>query len=688
MTLLSVILIIGFQLSISEVQQNEKELLEQGFKLEKENKFEETLKLWGSATAELEVPSLKIATEFLRISTENNLAGYYRTASALYTWSLSKADEISLTFNKPAINEELDRLEVLVGGDQKSKWKELLKKNDPEIIKQMRMFWEQLDLTPAKLINERLIEHWKRIAYAKQNFGSDDDPPFFTDKRGVTYIKFGEPDSVHKGQLDLSPGDINRTMTDFFINSTRVARDGIISDDLRAFMRSIENAVMDYHFSSDKNYEIWVYDKPREEMEFNLIKIFGSKGGSFRELTSIDEMIPSSAFTMSNRHAYVSLGGVTNFDLTPGLIMQWQYYSQLTKVDNYFSDHFRRVNSELFMTNNENTSSLKYKGALLKQQNRHIAVQFRNSAPAEISTEEKALYEIPIKIYQYRFLDANEKPVFITFLESEPTEALINDLAINQDAMFSSLDSDGNSNVFGFYNYLHGLQLRDSDWNLLSQNRQNAPLVLDHVENTPSSSIFIIPHLENNVTQVFYAELENTHPDTKPKQESLFPNTLRGIGKIDLEQPQPLELTGGELMLSDLILGFQKSDETSENALFDFVVSNNRQIPNNENLVVHFEVYGLQTDNDDIARFELNYEIEPRNRGLLGWAKGKSDEFNITLSFEEIGSRFSESLEIEAAKLDPGEYNLNWVVRDLNGKGVFEREINFEVVNNEATASN
>ncbi len=687
MTLLALLLLVTIQFSLSDTRSNEKQFLDEGLKLEKQDRFEEALKLWSSATAELEIPSLKIATEFLRVATENKLTGYYRTASALHSWSLSKADSTALEFNKSAINEELDRLEILVGGDQKSKWKELLKENDPAIINHIRMFWEQLDLTPAKLSNERLIEHWQRMAYAKQNFGNESEPPFFTDKRGITYIKFGEPDSIHNGQLNLSPGEVNRAMTDFFTNSTRVARDGI-SNELRAFMRSIENAVMDYHYMSDKSYEIWIYDKPREAMEFNLIKIFGSKGGKFQELTSIDEMIPSSAFSMSNRHAYVSLAGVTDFDLTPGLIMQWLYYSKLTRVDNYFSDHFRRVNSELFMTNNENTSSLKYKGALLKQQNHHIAVQFRNSAPAEISTEEKALYEIPINIYQYRFINDNDKPVFITFFESKPTDALINDLAINQDMMFSSVDPGENSNVFGFYKYFHGLQLRDTDWNLIAQNRQNAPLVLDHVENTPSSSIFIIPYLEQEVTQVFYTELENTHPDTKPKEESLFPKALRGTGKVNLEQPDPLQFSAGELMVSDLLLGYQKSDELRENSLFNFVVSNNRHIPSNENLVVHFEVYGLQTDNDDIARFELNYEIEPRNRGLLGWTKGKSDEFNITLSFEEFGSRFKESLEIEAARLEPGEYKLKWVVKDLNGNSQFEREINFEVLDSSATASN
>jgi len=129
----------------------------------------------------------------------------------------------------------------------------------------------------------------------------------------------------------------------------------------------------------------------------------------------------------------------------------------------------------------------------------------------------------------------------------------------------------------------------------------------------------------------------------------------------------------------DLILGYQKAERPPEDALFNFVVSNRRQIPEGENLVVHFEAYRLATDEAGIARFEVDYEIRPRG-GLFGWTKSKLDEFDITLGFETGSDRFAESLEIEAAALEAGRYELTWSVRDLQNGRSHEQQVLFEVV--------
>ena len=52
-------------------------------------------------------------------------------------------------------------------------------------------FWNALDSNPATIENERLVEHYKRVMYARLHF-SDEQFPY--DRRGEVYVRYGEPD--------------------------------------------------------------------------------------------------------------------------------------------------------------------------------------------------------------------------------------------------------------------------------------------------------------------------------------------------------------------------------------------------------------------------------------------------------------------------------------------------------------
>ena len=53
------------------------------------------------------------------------------------------------------------------------------------------LFWRKIDPTPTTPVNERRLEHYRRVNYAIQNF-SEGRIPF--DARGDVYIRFGHPD--------------------------------------------------------------------------------------------------------------------------------------------------------------------------------------------------------------------------------------------------------------------------------------------------------------------------------------------------------------------------------------------------------------------------------------------------------------------------------------------------------------
>ncbi len=668
MSVLSVILVLLMVLQEVPQDRYAENYLQEGLALEQQNKPEEALRLWEQAVGELAVPSVAIATGYLRLSTEHELSDYYRAASFHYLWGMSGTDKTAVKDNKSALEEELARMEPLLDRSTFDRWQTFLKENNPALFEEIVRFWERIDPTPATKYNERLVEHWQRIAYARKYFTRNNNPPYGTDDRGFYYVKYGEADQVDSGRIHITDDKIRSVISQLIPN--------IPHEDKRTdYVMIMSNRISNLFVNPE--YELWIYGSPDENMSENLILIFGSKSGSFGRLQALDDFMPNPAFSLS-----VYKGSDTGAPIVPpGMVLQYIYYEHFATKDPYFAQQFLNFLSSVGGGKGDRPPEA-YLAWQHKQKHILDNRQILSTAPDEFSTEEKKLPDIPLDVYQYRLLDENDQPVFVTFLESRPLRAFLGDFAANQDAMLTTPGDTGQvpaEDLTAGYKLTHGLQLRNERWELIGRNRQSALLVFEPNKNHPSSSIFVVPQGEGDITQVFYAELKNLHPDSKLRVESLFPDSLRGLGKLQIEQPEPLSVSPGEMTVGDLIIGYQRKEQPGGNSLFDFVAANDRRIPEGENLVVHFEVYHLQTGPGGLSRFEVGYEIRPRS-GLFGWTRKKRDEFSITLNFEQTGDRFAESLEIEATDLEAGNYELTWIIRDmLSGKSL-EQQVPFEVM--------
>lgn len=54
-------------------------------------------------------------------------------------------------------------------------------------------YWALRDPDPATVVNERLVEHYRRLTYARQHFSQAQHP---WDRRGAIYIRYGDPDDL------------------------------------------------------------------------------------------------------------------------------------------------------------------------------------------------------------------------------------------------------------------------------------------------------------------------------------------------------------------------------------------------------------------------------------------------------------------------------------------------------------
>lgn len=72
------------------------------------------------------------------------------------------------------------------------------KGNDREREEKFREFWDQRDPTPNTVFNELMAEYYRRIDYAFNEFGSQENPLGHESDQGEIYIKFGPPENKER----------------------------------------------------------------------------------------------------------------------------------------------------------------------------------------------------------------------------------------------------------------------------------------------------------------------------------------------------------------------------------------------------------------------------------------------------------------------------------------------------------
>jgi GWxTD domain-containing protein len=89
---------------------------------------------------------------------------------------------------------------------------------DEERVMFILQFWLRRDPTPNTDENQMRDEHYRRIAYANENFTTNDVPGWRTD-RGMIYIKYGPPDEreqhLNGGTYQRPPEEGGGTTTTF-----------------------------------------------------------------------------------------------------------------------------------------------------------------------------------------------------------------------------------------------------------------------------------------------------------------------------------------------------------------------------------------------------------------------------------------------------------------------------------------
>ncbi|HMB96922.1 MAG TPA: GWxTD domain-containing protein, partial [Balneolaceae bacterium] len=164
------------------------EIYEQGMEAKERGEFEQSFLIWEKAGKQ---PGYAIGREYLKLAAELAHKEKYETATRMYYRGVSEA--LSHPADRRAFSEDLLHLELLMKPDEFEKKFELVKSDDAELQKAVRLFWENADPLPAEPVNPRLVEHYGRISEALSKF-PDESSPLGFDDRGKVWVRFGEPD--------------------------------------------------------------------------------------------------------------------------------------------------------------------------------------------------------------------------------------------------------------------------------------------------------------------------------------------------------------------------------------------------------------------------------------------------------------------------------------------------------------
>lgn len=637
----------------------EQYLLEEGLRLEEQRNYLQALETWESALTRLERPSPAIAFEYLRVATEQGISDKFKTASSLYYWALSSPsilEEDVSTWEK-----ELERILPLIDDPSKERLKKALELRDIDFFALILGFWQQMDPTPSSAYNERLLEHWQRIVYIRNEFDRNDNTVYGTDDRGTIFVRFGRPENIYTGNLITSRSDIESTCS--WLGDR--CGDLMVSQIL-----GVDNTPY---------YEIWIYN-PVGAMTNSLIFIFGESALSgFKRINAIDDFIPSMAFSFSDKFDFPTLDGykIDVGSMSPGMVLQHVYYRKLASIDPFFGKQFEFMDKNWVASASKSPAELgPFQSPVFSQKVEAETARILKSAPEEKSSNNDAIPTIELDIHSYRLLAENGQPYFATFLQSRPYPAFIEDLSRNDEQMMRG-DSISFEEIRNNYELVHGIQVMGEDGILKGSTNLQAQLELSEKGKNPSQSVFTIPWTSKQKSMYYFAELHNTDPGTSPKYETPFPNSLRGMGKSEFNVNDPLTPVEGELLLDDLIFGYGLDYEDSGNAFVPFYVSHDRKVPKGEALALHLEVYNLET-REGKGNFRLEYEVTGARR--LDWLRGREKEVSLGVSFQTQGSRFVDNLEIQTRDLDTGKYIFALSIIDLESGEKENVTLDFEVI--------
>ncbi len=132
-------------------------------------------------------------------------------------------------------------------------------------------FWVWQDPAPASAANERLVEHYRRVAVARENHGKHKFP---WDDRGEVYVRFGEPDHVSRsGDVRFETDPRVLVVKDRLTVSAGAAGAKLMKDEARSLGDVAKSSILGRPvYPVSGIWEYWIYVNVGSGIEMTFVQ--------------------------------------------------------------------------------------------------------------------------------------------------------------------------------------------------------------------------------------------------------------------------------------------------------------------------------------------------------------------------------------------------------------------------------
>jgi len=603
------------------------DLYEQGLAQLDSGNWQAALDTWWTATdsSQTTPPDPHIGFAFIELTTQKQATDYYEKASQIYFWALAG----DATQFKAELRTEVERLAPIASEEDYEALLKSLNHSDSSFSQKLRGFCVSKDPIPTTHVNERLIEHWERIAHVREKFKIENTTVYGSDDRGLVFVKFGAPEQTYHGNLGSDQLEIMRWIDDFLLR------------------QEIQR------YNNNPDFEIWIYKNLRKGE--STIFLFGKKDGfsKYGLRSGLEELIPERAFRRSSLQ--------TTQGILPGAMLQLMYYSQLVLVDPFYLDRYREL--EALWSNARAGGRLSPDYDVIRSlidhyQNVDEAVVSFEYLPPDRTDALEGLEPLAMKYYTFRYLDRSRISRLCVMAVST-TQSY-------EDLDFTTFFAGEKTSKF---KYRHILLAHDSGW-------------------VTTKKLVDYPALKNVNTSLFSVTQDSrTRSYTLVSEKVLFdarkadletadiPDTAKviGIATAYLGEAPRLSADTSDFEISDLMVGIETPESVERELSYPFPVIPRYIFKRIPSLQLYLEVYYLRNQPT------LNLLCEIKRFKEKGKSKKVEETTEKMFTFDTTDRSMKRTLEIDIRKLAPGDYELVLTVTNKATKNKKTRKASFRI---------
>ena len=500
----------------------------------------------------------------------------------------------------------------------------------------VRAFWQRRDPTPATPENEWLVEHIRRIMYARRHFFSSHAP---WDRRGEIYIRYGHPAHWSRSdniRFEVDPAAV-RVKERLLISLTDDARKELIAN-----IQRIRTSAREPYANVDP--ATGVMQDRIELSDFENVE-YGSRVVRDRGAHIVRERLLTD-LPLSNRDAGISAEHLRGYPLFPvDGNNPWEYWI------------YPEVNGgiEIVFTSLTRGGDFDYPTPLsIRAESRANAVVWNQRKPEDIVN--RAIGREP-SLFELRRGTLNFYSALADFRGEQGQTRL---------EIYYGLPVSEQPETTQFE---RGLALFDTTWTPIFQKVEPLSDISDQTDK-------IVDRLIVNIPPGRYYLGAQVH--------DIEGNKL-GVLKqaIDVESYE-----GDGLMLSDIELANRIEEQEADS--LNIIPQPSRSFSAGQPVVIYYEIYGLKKDAFGQTRYQMHYRIAPKQgqapavRVLqsVGKLLGVIREKEVTISYEQVGETESELsyLEIDVTDSAQDLYELEVKISDLNANAQVAKSTTFQIV--------